>query len=113
MKRTLLVFLSLLTALTIVFFTVDPFSLNPLGFLTITLLVYLFSVVTITLLVRLFFDRFNNAETRYLGISLAFGPTIIFALLTMSNLTFIDILLAIMLPALVAWYGLRLLGLKE
>jgi hypothetical protein len=108
-KKTLFLFLVTLSLLVSVFIFFDPYTIVPIAFLPIIAIVYLFYYVAIYLFFLLFISNITVSKHKGLmsGI-LAFTPTIIFALLTLSTLTLIDIALACILPIAAAWYSLRI-----
>lgn len=109
MKILLTIFSVTLAALIAVFGLVNPYTAIPLTFLPIIGLIYAFSSVSIMLLIILFLPKTKLKIRLLFGFIFGFTPTIIFALLTLSNLSPIDLLLAVCLPLVVAWYATRVL----
>ena len=85
---------------------IDPYKLTPLQFLPLIATVYLFSLLALYVGIT-YLSELKGRSRTLVSVILAFTPTILCALMTLGTLSAIDIVLAVTLPSLIAWYAIR------
>jgi uncharacterized membrane protein len=70
-------------------------------------IVYLFSAVALYIGLT-YLSELPRRQRILVSVVLGFTPTVLCALMTLGTVSAIDIVLAIAVPALVAWYGIRI-----
>lgn len=84
----------------------DPYALSPLEFVPIIGLVYVFSGLTVYVFMH-FFTEYVPRQRIILAVILGFTPTILCALMTLGTVSAFDVVLAVTVPAIIAWYSIR------
>lgn len=107
MKNNLIVLMASAMALAIVFASTSPNNIGLPVYLGVFSLIYIFCLSVITLVIELAYAKTPKNTRRFIAIVLAFSPTILLAITTLSSLTIIDFLLAVGIPAVIVWYGLK------
>ena len=69
--------------------------------------VYIFFALLILVIADLAYAKSPEKNRMFGSVVLAFSPTIILAISSLSSLTFVDFLLALGIPIVIVWYGLR------
>lgn len=85
---------------------VDPNTVPPLQFVPIIGVVYVFSYTCIFTCIH-YFSELKANQRVLVSTILAFTPTSLFGLMTLGTLAAIDVVLAVLAPALIAWYAIR------
>jgi hypothetical protein len=86
---------------------INPYTLSPLQFVPIISVIYLFSGLSIYIGLS-YLSELPKRATILMSIVLGFSPTVLSALMTLGTVSAIDIVLAITVPALIAWYGIKI-----
>lgn len=86
---------------------INPYSLAPLQFVPIIGVVYILSALSIYMIVW-YFSKLTQKPRAVASCIIAFSPTIIFALMTLGTLSAIDVVLAVLVPVIIAWYSISL-----
>lgn len=107
MKNNLIILFASMIALAVVFACTSPDGVGLPVYLAVFSLVYIFCLSVITLVLELAYSKTPKASRRFTAIVLAFSPTILLAIATLSSLTIIDFLLALGIPIVIVWYGLK------
>ncbi len=84
----------------------DPYALSPLEFVPIIGLVYVFSGLAVYSFMA-FFTEYALRQRIILAIILGFTPTILCALMTLGTVSAFDVVLAVTVPTIIAWYSIR------
>lgn len=107
MKKKLILLLIMSGLLAGLLAMTSPNTTNLPVYLVVFGLIYLFFVLVITIIADLAYAK-STPRARFFGASiLAFSPTIILAIASLSSLTFIDVILALGVPLAIVWYGLK------
>ena len=107
MNKKMVTLLGTLLALVGVLSLSSPVGGRAPLFLLVFALVYTVSSLLIRLVLDLAYGGMPVSERRFIALVLAFSPTILLALSSLSTLSVIDIVLAIGVPVIVIWYGVR------
>lgn len=105
-KKIILLFLTLLSLVSFLGF-VSPNSARLPVYLVIFSLVYVVFALVFSLVIDLAYARLPKSRRRFAAIILGFSPTIILALTSLSSVSVVDFTLAIAIPVVIVWYGLR------
>ena len=84
----------------------DPYNLSPLEFVPIIGLVYVFSGLAVYTFMH-YFTEYASRQRIVLAVILGFTPTILCALMTLGTVSAFDVVLAVIVPAIIAWYSIR------
>jgi len=107
MKNNLIILCTSTIALAVIFASTSPDGVGLPVYLAVFSLVYIFCLSVITLVLELAYSKTPKTSRRFTAIVLAFSPTILLAIATLSSLTIIDFLLALGIPIVIVWYGLK------
>jgi hypothetical protein len=70
-------------------------------------ILYLFCAMIFLIIINLAYDDIKKSQGIFIAFVLAFCPVLLLALESLSTVSFIDILLAIGLPVVIVWYGVK------
>ena len=104
-KIILLITTSLL--LVSIFGFISPTSAGLPLYIFVFSLIYIISFLVIILFLDLAYSTLPKAERRFIALVLGFSPTLVLALASLSSLSVIDFALAVGVPIIIIWYGVR------
>jgi hypothetical protein len=76
-------------------------------FLAIFLILYLLACLIIMIITKLSSTKASSKQTVFIASVLAFCPVTLLSLSSLGNLTLLDAILALGVPGIVVWYGLK------
>lgn len=76
-------------------------------YLAVFSLVYMFFVVLLLIVISLMYASYDKTKQYFIAVVLGFSPTILLALASLSTISVIDVLLALGVPAMIVWYGVK------
>lgn len=81
-----------------------PKNESLLLYLLIFLILFIWSYLLINIVLSLAYPYANGQKLIYISTILAFIPTVILALVTVTTISVIDIVLAVSIPLIIVWY---------
>ncbi|MFO0881843.1 MAG: hypothetical protein U0491_00090 [Candidatus Saccharimonadales bacterium] len=105
-KRIIILFATIIALIALMGATSPNTARLPL-YLVVFSLIYIISMLVIQLFLDIAYSSLTRSEKLFISIVFAFCPAVIMALGSLSSVSFIDIVLAIGVPAIIVWYGLR------
>ena len=85
----------------------SPSSVKLPIYLLVFSVIYIIFILAILIIASLAYPNTSNSERLFVAVVLSFCPVIVLALESMSTVSLIDTLLAISVPAIIVWYGLK------
>lgn len=107
MKKIFIIFAVSFVTIICFLLLLDPYKLTPLQFIPLIATVYVFSLLALFVGIT-YLSELRDRPRMLVSVILAFTPTILCALMTLGTLSAIDIVLAVTVPALIAWYTIRI-----
>jgi hypothetical protein len=107
MKKRLLFLLLTAIILAIFFGSFSPNEAKLPVYLVLFSIIYLFSTQLFSIIIDLAYAKIPKRSRRFAAIVLGFSPTVLLALASLSSITVVDFILAIGIPTIIVWYGLR------
>jgi hypothetical protein len=103
--KTKLSYLGFVSLLLIGIFSVlNPGRVNALIYVGVFLLMYIFFTLLLLIIIELAYPAISGGKAVFLSVVLSFGPTVAIGLSTLTEITALDIVLALGTPALICWY---------
>ncbi|MCK9641774.1 MAG: hypothetical protein M0R39_17865 [Prolixibacteraceae bacterium] len=105
-KRIFIAIASALILLTVLLAS-SPGEVSLPIYLAVFIDIYVFCVCMIAIIIDLAYGNLPSRQKTFMSLVLAFTPLSLLALETLSTVSLIDVVLAVGLPALLVWYGLK------
>jgi hypothetical protein len=107
MKKSILGIISTIFLLVVFTGIVNATEANLLVYLVVFLLLFIIFSLAIGLVLRVAYGAMHKASRIFISFVLAFIPTGILALSSLSSVTVMDFALVLAIPILLVWYGLK------
>lgn len=102
-----LITLTVITAILLLIFSIsNPSSVSALVYIGVFAIVYLWLYCIISVVIELAYPGMKQGPRRFASIVLSFGPVVVLALSTLTDITALDIVLALGTPGVICWYSL-------
>jgi hypothetical protein len=107
MRKKLILFLLILAGLLFLLGTTSPDDVEISVYLLVFSLIYILLILVGLMITGLAYPSFSNQKRFFISVVAAFCPLTLLALGTMSTISAIDFFLAIIVPLIVIWYGVK------
>jgi|GEM_PF-6464487 len=107
MKQKTLVLLFGFIFLVLFLGIISPTSAQLPVYLVLFSIVYTIFAALFSIIIDVAYAKTPKNRRRFTAIVLAFSPTILLALASLSSISVVDFILAVSVPAAIVWYGLH------
>ena len=107
MIKKILTLLFISTGLLLLTSVTSPVNATLPIYLAVFSLVYFFFVVLFLIIISLTYAGYDKSKQYFFAVVLGFSPTILLALASLSTISIIDVVLALGVPMMIVWYGVK------